>query len=49
MLQQRQKVKYNGFEATILGFMKDGRICIEVNMDDLQYTAIFVNREDIEC
>lgn len=46
MLKQGQIVKYNGFKARILGFMKDGKLCIEMLEDA---TMLYVQRSDIEC
>lgn len=48
MLEQGQKVSYKDEEATILGFMKDGRVCIEILLGEYQ-TILYVNREDINA
>lgn len=45
MLHQGQLIKYNGFLAKILGFMKDGRLCIEIVEDA---TMLYVQRSDVE-
>ena len=37
MLYQNQKVSYRGIEGKILGFMKDYRICIELDDNTILY------------
>ena len=47
MLSQNEIVDYRGNKATILGFMKDNTICIEVTIEN-QKNILYVNRNEIK-
>ena len=37
MLYQNQRISYKGLEGKILGFMEDGRICVELDDNTILY------------